>query len=137
MSHEQLISRNAVELSEVIRIFHELNDCYQEQFVIYMDSHSWELFDTRIGKTIISHEFKHFNQFSADMRKLMRDIINVTTLSASLGRGRKPKPCEVWSIKSILKKYTIKDKYFFNNIHLKNYILNGINNKEEDFADSY
>lgn len=135
MIHEQLISRNVVELSDVIRTFHKLNECYQDQFVIYMDSHNWELFDTRIGKTIISHEFKHFNQFTSDMRKLMRDITNVTLLSATLGSRRKPKPYEVWSIKSIIKKYSLNDKYFFSNTNLKNYVINGIINKKEDFAD--
>ena len=137
MSHEQLISRNVLELADVIRTFHELNDCYQNQFTIYLDSQVWELFDTRISKTIISHKFKHFNQFTSDMRKLIRDIINVTTLGASLGRGCKPKPCEVWSIKNIVKHYGLDDRYFFSNIHLKNYIINGINNQKEDLANSY
>ena len=47
--HEQLISRNHQNLAEVIQEFHELNDCYQGQFCIYMDSQVWELFDTRIA----------------------------------------------------------------------------------------
>ena len=124
--HEQLISRNALELSDVIRAFHELNGCYQDQYTIYLDSQVWELFDTRVSKTIIRHEFKHFNKFRSDMRKLQRDIINVTILGQSLARGYKPKLTDVWSIKSILKLYDINDKYFFHNINLINYIKYGI-----------
>ena len=129
MNHDQLISRNALELADVIRSFHELNACYQDQFTIYLDSQVWELFDTRISKTIISHEFKHFNQFRSDMRKLQRDILNVTVLGQSLGRGYKPKPVDVWSIKAIIKLYGLDDKFFFHNINLVNYIKNGLNKK--------
>lgn len=137
MIHDQLISRNALELSDVIRSFHELNDCYQDQFVIYLDSQVWELFDTRVSKTIIKQEFKHFNKFRSDMRKLQRDILNVTVLNQSLGRGYKPKSIDVWSIKSILKLYGLDDKFFFSNINLVNYIKYGINKKAEIMADCY
>ena len=137
MIHEQLISRNVLELADVIRSFHELNTCYQDQFTIYLDSQVWELFDTRVSRTIIRHEFKHFNKFRSDMRKLQRDILNVTVLGQSLGRGYKPKPVDVWSIKSILNLYGINDKYFFHNINLINYIKHGISKKTEVVADCY
>lgn len=126
MSHDQLISRNAHELANVIRVFHELNECYRNQFCIYMDSQVWELFDTRCARTIIRHQFKHFNQFTQDMIKLKHDIINVGCVNASIGRNRKPKSTEVWSIKSIINLYGFEDKYFFDNPNLKNYIIYGI-----------
>ena len=126
MSHEQLISRNHHELAEVIRVFHELNESYQDQFCIYMDSQAWELFDTRVCRTIIKHSFKHFKQFKQDMMKLHHDIINVGCVAFSIGRYRKPKPSEVWSIKALLNIYGFEDKYFFNNKHLKEYITYGI-----------
>ena len=126
MNHEQLISRNHHELAEVIRVFLELNESYQDQFCIYMDSQNWELFDTRVCRTIIKHEFKHFNQFKHDMMKLRRDIINVGCVNYSIGRQRRPKPVEVWSIKALINLYGFEDKYFFSNIHLKNYLIYGL-----------
>lgn len=126
MSHEQLISKSRFDLSEVIRVFHELNAVYQSQFCIYMDSQVWELFDTRVAKTIIKHDFNHFRQFRTDMIKLMHDIINVGCVNYSIGRNRKPKPTEIWSIKSIIKYYGIDDDYFFSNKHLQNYIIYGL-----------
>lgn len=137
MSHEQLISRNHHDLAEVIRVFHELNDAYKDQFVIYMDSRSWELFDTRICRTIIRHEFKHFNQFKSDMIKLKHDIIKCRCVSWSIGHNRKPKSTEVWSIKAILNIYGFEDKYFFDNQFLKDYIIHGIIKKKADLSDNH
>ena len=52
------------------------------------------------------------------MLKLKHDIINVGCVNWSIGRGRKPKPSQVWSIKSI-NIYGFEDKYFFSNPYLK------------------
>lgn len=130
MSHEQLISRSHNELAEVVRMFHELNDCYRNQFTIYMDSDSWELFDMRTASVIIRHEFKHMITFAKDMRQLARDIVNVVCVNMSLGRGRKPTLSEVWSIKRIARIYGADDTYFFDNPNIKHYIKYG--NGQED-----
>lgn len=135
--HEQLISRNHQNLAEVIQVFLELNDSYQGQFCIYMDSQVWELFDTRVAKTIFKHQFKHFNQFRQDMLRLKHDIINVGCVNWSIGRGRKPKPSQVWSIKSLINIYGFEDKYFFSNPFLKEYIIYGIVKTKENYSDNY
>lgn len=125
MSNEQLINRNHVEFSDMVYVFLELNSVYDNQFTLYLDTNGWELFDIRTGKSIIHHQFKHFRQFTFDMKKLMRDIINVGSANIRVNRDRKPKPSEVWSIKSLLKIYPLSDNYLFND-NLKNYFLYGI-----------
>ena len=64
------------------------------------------------------------------MVKLKHDIINVGCVNSSIGRNRKPKSSEVWSIKAIINLYGFNDVYFFSNNNLKNYIIYGIIKKK-------
>lgn len=132
MSHEQLLSRNQIEFSDMVYTFHELNSVYDNQFTLYLDSNGWELFDLRIGKSILKAEFKHFRQFTSDMKKLTNDICNVVLAKQRLNRHQKPKLNEVWSIKAILKHYAPFDKYFFND-KLISYVRNSSIKEKENY----
>lgn len=133
-NHEQLLTRNVIEFSDMVYVFHELNSVYENQFSMYLDSDGWELFDMRTAQTIIRHDFKHFRQFTSDMRKLKNDIINVGMASIRVNAFKLPKKHEVWSIKSLLKKYPITDKYIFS-INLQKYLNYGFSKKIKVVAD--
>lgn len=124
MSHEQLLSRNVIEFSDLVYQFHELNSAYDNQFTLYLDMNGWELFDMRVSRPIIRHEFKHFRQFTSDMRRLYNDILNVSMANISCNRDLKPKPNHIWSVKYIIKKYSIDDSYFIGQ-KLKKYLQYG------------
>lgn len=116
----QYISRNLVELAEVIARFKELNSNYCDNLCLYLDSKIWEVFDQRRAITIIRHEFKHTRQLLEDMRMFNRDFINV--VAANYGyRGRNLKTSEVASIKHLYKIYGM-DYYLFYNDNLRNYL---------------
>lgn len=124
MNHSQLLARNHVEFSEMISVFHDLNAVYDNQFSLYLDSNGWELFDIRTAKCIIHRSFNQFRQFTTEMVKLRQDIINVGLANIRVNRQQKPNKNESWSIKSLLKIYSVQDYYFFNK-NLQNYINYG------------
>lgn len=119
--HEQLISRNRLELSEVIATFLDLNGTYRSQFSLYLDQNTWELFDTRTGRSIIRHEFKHFNRFTQDMKRLNRSFLDAFSAYSRLARSKKPTGQEIWSIKFLLKYYPIHDEDIFHPL-IKKYL---------------
>lgn len=128
--NEQLLSRNHVEFSDMVYTFHELNSVYENQFSLYLDINGWELFDIRVGKSILRNDFKHFRQFTSDMKKLMYDFCNVGSANIRLNRNQKPKPNEIWAIKYLLKHYPLSDNYLFKE-KLQSYIRYG-NIKEKN-----
>lgn len=136
MSHEQLLSRNHIEFSELVMTFQDLNSVYDNQFTLYLDFQGWELFDLRIGKVIFRHKFQHFRQFTKDMLRLANDLTNLGMANISCNRGRRPKNSEIWSIKFLLRFYDIHDEYLFND-NLRNYLYYGFRKKEKDLADCY
>lgn len=136
MSHEQLISRNRFELSDVIACFNEVNSTYRNYYGLFLDHRYWELIDLRLSKTIIRHDFKHFNQFVADLKRLNRSLVDAFGAYSRLSRSQKPKSGEIWSIKYLLRFYDLDDQYMFHPL-LKNYIENGLSKKIEVVADHY
>lgn len=126
MSHEQLLSRNKVEFAELVQIFHELNSVYNNQYSLYLDMDYWELFDLRVARPIIRHEFKHFNQFTSDMKRLYHSILMTASANIRCNRYQKPKNNEIWHIKHIIKLYTLSDSYFFGT-NLRKYMSYGFN----------
>lgn len=130
MNHEQLISRSNYELSQLVNIFFELNSVYENQFTLYLDTRGWELFDLRKAQVIFTYDFKHFRQFTEDMKRLNRDFLNLASGSIRINRGKKPKSIEVWSIKRLLNIYGDTDTYLFNK-NIINYVRIGIK-KEND-----
>lgn len=136
MKHAQLISRNQSELAEVFSTFQELNAHYDNQLVLSLDSLGFEIFCLRTGRPIIRHEFKHFRQLVTDMRILSNTITLVFSARIRINQGIRPKQYESFAIKRILKLYTLYDDYFFNE-PMRNYIIYGKLNKEQNLADSY
>lgn len=132
MNHEQLLSRNHVEFSDMVYTFHEINSVYENQFTLYLDSNGWELFDIRVGKCILKNDFKHFRQFIQDMKKLQNDICNVMLSGQKLNRHQRPSKSEVWSIKALLQHYSLYDKYLFNE-KLVSYVRFGSIKEKENF----
>lgn len=129
MNHEQLLSRNVIEFSDLVHEFQQLNQVYENQFTLYLDVNGWELFDMRIAKTIIRHEFRHFRQFITDLISLRNMICNAGMASLRLQRGKLPKAHETRAIKRLCRIYDISDTYLFNH-HIKNYISYGTIKKE-------
>lgn len=74
--NNQFISRNQLELVKVLTTFRELTALYQENLCLYLDKDHWELFDTRVCRTIFRHKFKNVNQFINDMNMFQNAIIN-------------------------------------------------------------
>lgn len=134
--HQQLCNRNVIEFSDMCHQFHELNSVYDNQFTMYLDSNGWELFDLRIGRTILKNDFKHFRQFTSDMRRLMNNIVNVGMANILVNRNIRPKQEHVWSIKALIKLYGLTDTYLFNT-NLQNYVNYGFKQKTEIMANSY
>lgn len=124
MNHTQLLSRNHVEFAEMISVFHDLNSVYDNQFTLYLDMDGWELFDVRTARTIFRRPFNQFRHFTSDMIKLRQDMINVGTANIRVNRQQRPNKNESWSIKSLLKFYSLQDYYLFNK-NLQNYINYG------------
>lgn len=131
----QFISRNLVEIADVIIRFKELNHTYSDNLCMYLDSQGWEVFDTRRGLTIFRHEFKHVNRLLSDMKRLNLDFINVYSLRSRLSRGRNPTVSEVASLKRIFRIYGY-DKYLFSTQQVIIY-LNGKFKEEQNMADCY
>lgn len=136
MIHQQLLQRNHIYFSELVQTYHELNSVYDNQYVFYMDMNVFELFDSRVSRVIIRHKISHYRNFISDMTKLKNDIVNVGCAVIRLNRYLRPKQCEGWSIKSLLKHYPITDNYFFNQ-SIINYINHGKINKTKVMADCY
>lgn len=134
MNHEQLLSRNAFYFAEMISVFQELNRLYLEQFTLYLDSDGWELFDIRVGRSIIRHEFRHYRQFIIDMRSLHRTMSCVAFASLRLQSGKLPKPHESRAISKLSRIYSLDDEHLFST-HVQSYYIHGINKKTETLAD--
>ena len=124
MNHTQLLSRNHVEFAEMISVFHDLNAVYDNQFTLYLDMDGWELFDVRTARMIFRRPFSQFRHFTSDMIKMRQDLINVGTANIRVNRQQRPNKNESWSIKSLLKFYSLQDYYLFNK-NLQNYINYG------------
>lgn len=134
MMHEQLISRNRMELSEVVASFMDLNNTYHNDYSLYLDQNGWEVFDLRCGRSIIRHEFKHFNHLISDMKRMSRALLDAFSAYSRLCRSQKPKPGEIWSIKFLLNYYDLDDEDLFHPL-LKSYIENGLTKKKQALAD--
>lgn len=131
----QYISRNLVEIAEVIIRFKELNHTYSDNLSLYLDSIGWEIFDTRRGITIFRHEFKHINRLLTQMQTFNFDLANLYNLRSRLSIGKNPTTSEVASLKRIYRLYGF-DRYFFNTQQIINY-LNGKFNQEQNLADCH
>lgn len=70
------------------------------------------------------------------MRILSNTITLVFSARIRINQGIRPKQHESWAIKRILKLYTLYDDYFFNE-PMRNYIIYGKLNQEQNLADSY
>lgn len=119
--NSQFISRNIVEIADVIIRFRELNSCYSDNLALYLDATSWEVFDVRRSIVLIRHEFKHVRQLLEDMKQYKNDFVNLGVLNYSLSHSRTIKHAEAISVKRLYKVYG-DDNYLFNNSNLKKYI---------------
>lgn len=131
----QFISRNLVELAEVIVTFKELDAVYSGNLSLYMDANTWEVFDVRRGITIFHRDFKHVRQLCQDMRILKRDFANLYMCIHSISRGRQPNLSESVSIKHIYKIYGM-DNYIFTNNAIKKFIYGKLKEKQNQ-GDNY
>lgn len=136
MSHEQLLSRNQVEFTEIVSVFQELDAMYQNNYSLYLDSKGWELFDMRVGRTILFFPFGQFKRFTDEMRKLKHNIINVGMANIRVNQMKQPTKAEIWSVKNLLKFYPMDDVFFFN-INLQNYLNHGFKQKKQVVANHY
>lgn len=125
----QFISRNIMEIAEVVIRFKELNASYSDNLCLYLDSQIWEVFDQRRSITIIRHDFKHVRQFLEDMKRFTRDFVNLGSANVRLSRNQTLKLPEVISVKHLYKVYGL-DNYLFQNENLKNYIYGHFKEKE-------
>lgn len=126
----QFISRNIMEIAEVIIRFKELNACYSNNLCLYLDASIWEVFDQRRGLTIIRHDFKHVRQLLEDMKKFTRDFTNLCSANIRLSRHQTLKLPEVVSIKHLFKVYG-HDHYLFQNENIKKYIYGKFEEKKD------
>lgn len=129
--NSQFISRNLVELAEVIIQFRELASVYPH-VTMYMDMDSWEIFDTRRCLVLIRHDFKHVRQLSHDIRQLMHDVVNVSSACYHISSGSITLK-EAVSVKHIFRRYGL-DNYFFKSKLIKTYIYGKFKQKK-DLAD--
>lgn len=127
--NSQYISRNIMDIAEVIIRFKELNASYSDNLCLYLDSQIWEVFDQRRGITIIRHDFKHVRQLLDDMRMFTRDFVNLGSANLRLSRKQTLKHPEAISVKHLYKIYG-PDSYLFRNETLKKYIYGHFKEKE-------
>ena len=127
--YKQFITRNTLEISEVLSTFHELNHYYNNHLIISMDSEVWELFDLRTSNAVCSYPIKQVCQFTQFMKNLLHDMVNTRTADYFFDGRKKLKRSEYFSIKRILNLYGF-DEYFIKNRKLINYIIYGEINKE-------
>lgn len=122
--NEQFITRNHNELARVILAYRELEEVYEGNVCLYLDNNIWEIFDMRIGKVLIRHEFKHLSQLIADLKELKQDIILLGYYSVHPNKVKKQSAR--WSFKRLSRLYDDEQiKYF---THGKEY-------KTENLAD--
>ena len=95
--NEQYTYSNRDRIAEVIARFRELDDNYNNNLCLYMDSKFWEVFDTRICKTIIRHEYKHIGKLLEDISRLNNAIIRASCVH--LRRGKQLSSSESLALK--------------------------------------
>ena len=127
--YRQFIDRNSCDISDCIRLFHELNHLYDNQLILSLDSRHWEIFDLRTSRSIARIEFKHIKELRHFISTLIHDISTVG-FHNSCYRGQKKLGRSAYcSIKRLLNLYGF-DEYFITNRNLINYIIYGEINKE-------
>lgn len=120
--YAQFISRNSVDLSDMMHTFHEVNFYYGKQFLLTLDSSEWELYDLRVSRAIIRFPFKKLLDFTLFMKNLMHDMCTIRILDSWFNGSRKLKRTELYSCRRILNLYGFDD-YFISNKKLLNYII--------------
>lgn len=75
--YSQFIYMNREEFYQVITAFNELNEVCDNQICLYLDMYGWEVFDQRVGKTIIKHTYKHVRDLRLDILYLKHAMITV------------------------------------------------------------
>lgn len=120
--YSQFISRNSVELSDMMHTFHEVNSYYGKQFLLTLDSSEWELYDLRVSRALIRFPFKKLSDFTRYMKNLMHDMSTIRFLDSWFNATRKLKLTELYSCRRILNLYGFDD-YFIQNKKLINYIV--------------
>ena len=73
--YRQFIDRNSCDISDCIRLFHELNHLYDNQLILSLDSRHWEIFDLRTSRSIARIEFKHIKELRHFISTLIHDIL--------------------------------------------------------------
>lgn len=124
MPHHQFISRNQHLIADMIQEFLELNDCYENQFSLYLDRGHWELIDMRVSITIVTHPFKHVSRLREDIIQLRNDLIGIYWANSRTASNNKPKLPDLWSVKRLFKIYGYDPKLFSES--LINYMEYGI-----------
>lgn len=122
--NEQFITRNHNLLADVILSYRQLEEIYEGNVCLYLDSNSWEVFDMRCAKVLIRHEFKHLTSLIEDLKKLRLDMINLGYYS-TYTKSVKQQNAR-WAWKRLSKLYNEEELKYFT--HGKIY-------KDENMAD--
>lgn len=109
--NEQFYSTKQLELANIIIIFRELTDVYNNQFTLYLDKDFWEVFDMRIGKTIFRHKFKELKPLSENMRRLTNAIIECGAIKYM--KNKKPNIVQSCALKYITRLYGEEQLNYF------------------------
>ena len=101
------------ELAEVIAQFRDLNDLYNSNLTLTLDNFGWEIFDMRVCRTIIRHDYKKVKHLLEDIHRMKNSIIRVGCVKYR--RGNRPSSSEFWAYKYLLNMYNDSEiKYFTN-----------------------
>lgn len=131
--YAQFISRYAHDIGAVLAMFHELNYYYNNQFIISLDSDSWELSDLRVNRVIFTYPFKKCIDFRVAMSTLMHDMAKTHVCNSLFNGTKKLKRTDYCAVRRILNLYGF-DEYFVTNRNLINYIIYGEINKAKNLA---
>lgn len=109
--YAQFITRNSVDLMELLQTFHEVNHYYHGMFVLTIDTTHWELYDLRISRPIVRFPFKKIGAFRTYLKNLMHDMSTVRFLDSRYNGKHRLKLSELSSCRRILNQYGFDD-YF-------------------------
>ena len=109
--NEQFYSNNQRELANLIILFRELTDVYNNQFTLYLDKDYWEVFDLRIGKPIFRHKFKELKPLSDNMRRLTHAIIDCGTIRFM--KNKQPNQVQAGAVRFLMRLYGEEQLNYF------------------------